>query len=232
MFQLGDEIVFPPVEYADEYGLLAYGGDLSPERLLLAYRRGIFPWYEANQPILWWSPDPRMVIYPKAFHISKSLRKSLRQKIFSVTLDTCFREVISACAASRVNKGEDTWILPETIGAYCNLYKAGFAHSVEVWRNGTLAGGMYGVSLGRVFFGESMFSYQTNASKTAMAYLCAQLTRWNFKLLDCQLANPHLKRLGGVNISRATFLNELETLLQFPVRRGVWTLDDDLAADF
>lgn len=232
MFQLGPETIFPPVEYADKYGLLAFGGDLSLKRLLLAYRRGIFPWYSEDQPILWWSPDPRMVIWPGRLHISRSLRKSLRQGCFTVTLDTCFKNVIAACALSRINKNEGTWILPEIAAAYYNLHQAGFAHSVEVWRNGELAGGMYGVSLGRAFFGESMFSYQTNASKTAMAYLMEQLTRWEFGLLDCQVANPHLVRMGGVNISRADFMQKLKVLLKYPARRGKWKLDDDIAASF
>lgn len=232
MFQLGPEIIFPPVEYADRYGLLAFGGDLSMERLLLAYRQGIFPWYSEDQPILWWSPDPRMVIWPGKLHISQSLRKSLRQRRFTVTLDTCFKDVMEACAQSRIDSGEGTWILPEMLAAYCNLHRAGFAHSVEVWRDGALAGGMYGVSLGRAFFGESMFSYQTNASKTAMAYLMVQLERWEFGLLDCQVANPHLVRMGGVDISRVDFLQKLKVLLKYPARRGAWQLDGDIAVSF
>lgn len=232
MFRLSDDIAFPPVEYTDEYGLLAVGGDLSPERLLCAYRSGIFPWYSARQPILWWSPDPRMVIFPDKFHISHSLRRFLHKGVFRVTLDTCFRNIITACAVSRLERHEPTWILPEMIEAYCGLYDAGFAHSVEVWQGGALAGGMYGVSLGRAFFGESMFSYQTNASKTAMAYLTAQLTRWQFPLLDCQVANPHLKSLGGVNIPREAFIKQLQGLLRYPARRGCWRFDDDLAASF
>lgn len=232
MFQLGAEIIFPPVEYADKYGLLAFGGDLSLERLLLAYRQGIFPWYNAEQPILWWSPDPRMVILPGRLHISRSLGKSLRQGRFTVTLDACFKDVIEACAHSRINNGEDTWLLPEMVAAYRNLHRAGFAHSVEVWRNGALAGGIYGVSLGRAFFGESMFSYQTNASKTAMAYLTAQLERWQFGLLDCQITNPHLVRMGGVDISRTDFLRKLKVLLQYPARCGPWRFDDDIATSF
>lgn len=232
MFQLGPEIIFPPVEYADPYGLLAFGGDLSMARLLLAYRQGIFPWYSEGQPILWWSPDPRMVIYPYTFHISRSLRKSLRQGRFTVTLDTCFKDVIAACGDSRIESGEGTWILPEMMAAYGNLHRAGFAHSVEVWQDGELAGGMYGVSLGRAFFGESMFSYRANASKTAMAYLMAQLTRWRFGLLDCQVANPHLERMGGVNVTRERFLQRLKGLLKYPARRGAWAFDDDIAADF
>lgn len=232
MYRLNDDMVFPPVEYADEYGLLAMGGDLSPERLLCAYRSGIFPWYGEGQPLLWWSPDPRMVIHPDRFHVSRSLERFLRKGVFRVTLDTCFRDIITACAESRLAKHEGTWIMPEMIEAYCGLHEAGFAHSVEVWRGDALAGGMYGVSLGRVFCGESMFSYQTNASKTALAYLCAQLTRWEFPLLDCQVANPHLESLGGVNIHRADFIKQLRSLLRYPARRGCWRFDDDLAATF
>lgn len=232
MFKLSNEIAFPPMAYADEHGFLAFGGDLSPERLLCAYRHGIFPWYSENQPILWWSPDPRMVIYPDRMHISRSLRCFLRKGVFRVTLDTCFCDIITACAGSRLEKHEPTWILPEMIAAYCDLHAAGFAHSVEVWHGDTLAGGMYGVSLGRAFFGESMFSYQTNASKTAMAYLTVQLTRWRFPLLDCQVANPHLESLGGVNIPREAFIKQLQVLLRYPARRGRWRFDDDIAAVF
>ena len=232
MFQLTENIEFPPVEYADEFGFLAYGGDLSPQRLLLAYRRGIFPWYNDYQPILWWSPDPRMVIYPARLHISRSLRKFLRQKRFRVTLDTDFNGVIEACAATRLEKDEPTWISPEIITAYSNLQRAGFGHSVEVWQGSELVGGMYGVALGRAFFGESMFSRRPNASKTAMAYLCAQLARWEFGILDCQVANPHLERMGGINISRREFTKYLWVLLKYPRPRETWVLDGDIADSF
>lgn len=229
MFQLTDDIAFPPADLADECGLLAYGGDLSVDRLLLAYRSGIFPWYNDDTPLLWWSPDPRMVIYPADLHISRSLCKFLHKSVFSVTLDTAFADVINACAQSRLAVGEATWILPEMIDAYSALHLAGFAHSVEVWHSGNLVGGMYGVSLGRAFFGESMFSYHANASKTAMAYLAAQLTRWEFGLLDCQIANPHLVSMGGVDIPRERFIRELKSLLKYPSRRGRWELDLDIA---
>lgn len=201
---------FPPVEQAlnEPCGLLAAGGDLSLQRLIHAYKRGIFPWYEEDQPILWWCPNPRSVIFPEQLLISRSLRKVLRKKHFNVTFDRDFEGVIRACAAPR--QGSDgTWITEEMIQAYCQLHEAGFAHSVEAWHEGKLAGGLYGLALGKVFFGESMFCHQSNASKVAFVHLINQLKEQNFTLIDCQVSNPHLESLGAVEIP----LSEFKTLL-------------------
>ncbi|HET6656209.1 MAG TPA: leucyl/phenylalanyl-tRNA--protein transferase, partial [Gammaproteobacteria bacterium] len=193
---------FPPVTgaLAEPNGLLAAGGDLSVARLLAAYRRGIFPWYEDGQPILWWSPDPRMVLFPNELHLSRSLRKTLRRETFEVTVDRAFAEVIEACAAPRDDLG--TWLTDEMKQAYLRLHQAGYAHSVEAWRDGRLAGGLYGIELGRVFFGESMFSRESDASKVALAHLC----RRDYDLIDCQIDSPHLRRLGAKTIPRREFL--------------------------
>lgn len=200
------ESPFPPTDQALDYpqGLLAIGGDLSPARLINAYRQGIFPWYAEGQPILWWSPAPRCVIVPDKVHISRRLRRRYNQGRFSLTADQAFAQVIEACAAPRRDQPE-TWITPEMQTAYNRLHDMGFAHSVEVSIDGELAGGIYGLALGRVFFGESMFSNHTDASKLALVALCLQLHRWGFTLLDCQVSNPHLLRMGALEISRQSF---------------------------
>ncbi len=222
IYQLTDELVFPNPEWANPDGLLAVGGDLSPERLLHAYELGIFPWYGDDSPILWWSPPQRCVIDPDGFHISRSLRRLLRQERFTVTFDRAFEEVIYACAETRMRAGEGTWITPEILKAYCALHEAGFAHSAEAWVNGELAGGIYGVSLGRAFFGESMFKRVSNASKVVFCTLTQKLLAWQFSLIDCQITNPHLQRLGAYLIPRADFLQRLAEAQQFPTRRGKW----------
>ena len=185
-------------------GLLAVGGDLSPERILAAYHRGIFPWFNPGDPILWWSPSPRTVVYPDQLHISKSLRKILRQGIYRVTFDNCFRAVMTACAAPRAY-ANGTWISDDIIAGYSALHERGYAHSVEVWRDDELVGGLYGMALGRIFFGESMFSRADNASKVGFAHLVRQLHEWDFQLIDCQVANDHLFSLGAVEIPREEF---------------------------
>jgi len=191
-------------------GLLAVGGDLSPERLIKAYLSGIFPWYEEDQPILWWSPSPRAVLYPSQIHISKSLRKTLKKQLYSVTYDQAFQAVIDACANSpRDGRIGSTWITAEMNHAYTELHQLGLAHSVEAWHNGELVGGLYGLSLGKIFFGESMFSKKADASKVAFVHLSKQLQTWNFKLIDCQVSNPHLMSLGAEEIDRETFENTL-----------------------
>lgn len=189
-------------------GLLAWGGDLDPVRLVNAYHRGIFPWYSEQQPILWWSPASRCVLFPADIYISKRLQRLLRQKKFRVTADTAFDEVIRGCALPRATQ-DSTWITPEMIEAYNRLHRMGVAHSIEVWSGDELAGGMYGLSIGRVFFAESMFSQVTDASKVAMVFLCRQLENWDFALMDCQVDNPHLERMGAVQIPRETFLSLL-----------------------
>ncbi|HET7651195.1 MAG TPA: leucyl/phenylalanyl-tRNA--protein transferase [Gammaproteobacteria bacterium] len=207
-------------------GLLAAGGDLSPARLLYAYRHGIFPWYSAGQPILWWCPDPRAVLFPDALHISHSLRKTLRKADYRVTLDCAFPDVIRGCAATlRGNSAPGTWITPEMQLAYTELHRLGHAHSVEVWADGKLVGGVYGVSMGRVFFGESMFSRQANASKIALAWLTRQLSAWHYKVMDCQVASPHLERLGSTLISRTEFLSLLDRHASMDGHTGRWQFD-------
>lgn len=207
---------FPPVEQADENGLLGWCNDLSVERLLDAYHHGIFPWYSPDQPVLWWSPDPRMVLVPQEFKLSRSLRKTLRQANYQVTLDQDFEGVMKACAAIPRHGQEGTWIHPEMIAAYCRLHELGFAHSVETWVEGQLVGGLYGVALGRMFFGESMFSRQNNASKIALAWLARQLECWGFALIDCQMSTRHLASLGAREISRRDFMIQLTDAVQQP----------------
>lgn len=222
VFQLTDEILFPPPELARDDGLLAVGGDLSPERLILAYSYGIFPWYSEGEPILWWSPRPRLVLVPQKFHCSKRLARQIRQGIFQTRFDTAFREVISHCAGIRRRHENSTWIVPEMIEAYCRLHELGFAHSVECWQGDDLVGGLYGVSLGGIFFGESMFSQAPNSSKIALAALCSKITAWDFDLVDCQMKTAHLQRLGAEEISGDEFSNRLATSIKKTTRTGKW----------
>ena len=224
------DLRFPPVELASPEGLLAVGGDLRAERLLEAYRHGIFPWYSPGQPILWWSPDPRAVLFPAKLRVSRSLDKTLRRGKFEVTLDIAFREVMEQCAAPRNRRaGPGTWITPEMIEAYCVLHQRGLAHSVEAQRDGRLVGGLYGVALGGAFFGESMFTRETDASKAAFVQLVRQLERWGFDFVDCQLPSAHLASLGAEEIRRREFLNRLERALQQPGRPGHWRFEADPA---
>ena len=229
VYRLGSELAFPPPEAAEPGGLLAVGGDLAPERLLLAYSQGIFPWYDASQPILWHSPDPRMVLVPRELHVSRSLAKTLRRGTFRVTLDACFARVIEACAQTPRRRGEGTWITDEMREAYQRLHELGFAHSAEAWVEGELAGGVYGVALGACFFGESMFRRRSDASKAAFATLVRQLGRWDFELVDCQMHTAHLARLGARDWPRTRFLRHLRRALRQPTRRGAWTLDGGAA---
>lgn len=221
------DLRFPSVRLASPQGLLAVGGDLRTERLLEAYRHGIFPWYNPGQPILWWSPDPRTVLFPERLHVSHSLRKTLRKRRLRVTLDVDFKQVVQGCAAPRTAEG-GTWITPEMDAAYRRLRELGHAHSVETWIDDRLVGGLYGVALGGVFFGESMFSRVTDASKVAFAHLVYQLRRWNFSLIDCQLATEHLLTLGAEEIPRDRFMALLAEGLSHPERPGPWALDEDL----
>lgn len=205
----------PSQALQDPDGLIAVGGDLSPERILVAYHKGIFPWFNPGDPILWWSPNPRTVIFPEQLHISKSLRKILRQGNYKVSFDHCFEAVMRACASPR-SYADDTWINEDIIAGYCTLHERGVAHSVEVWRDNELVGGLYGIALGRVFFGESMFSYADNASKVGFAHLVRQLRMWDFQLIDCQVANNHLFSLGAVEIPREDFQRILVNFTQEP----------------
>jgi leucyl/phenylalanyl-tRNA---protein transferase len=207
-------------------GLLAAGGELSPERLIEAYSNGIFPWFEEGQPILWWSPDPRMVLFPEELHISKSLAKTLNQSPYEVTMDRAFSQVIACCAQPR-GDSPGTWITDEMQAAYSELFSLGHAHSVEVWHGAKLVGGLYGVAIGQVFFGESMFSFERNTSKIALANLVKQLRRWNYKLIDCQVSSKHLQSLGAREISRAQFRLKLQELLDKSGMNAPWQFDQD-----
>lgn len=217
---------FPPAQLAlrEPDGLLAIGGDLSTPRLLAAYRQGIFPWYNEDQPILWWTPDPRMVLFPQQLKISRSLRKTLRKGRFTLTLDSAFSEVISACSETRAD-GEGTWINPDMQQAYARLHRQGHAHSVECWHGDELVGGLYGVAIGRVFFGESMFSRMTDASKVALVYLVQQLRLWGFGLIDCQVYTAHLQSLGAQSIPRDRFLQLLDEFCPQPHAPGKWRFE-------
>ncbi|SFR48471.1 leucyl/phenylalanyl-tRNA--protein transferase [Marinobacter daqiaonensis] len=220
-----DYLWFPPAEEALEEpdGLLALGGDLAPERLLHAYRNGIFPWFSDEQPILWWSPDPRCVIFPGQVHVSRSLRRTLNQKLFTITLDQAFRRVIHLCGSTRV---EGTWITNEMEQAYVELHRQGHAHSVEAWNNrGELVGGLYGLALGRCFFAESMFSLETNASKVILVHLSSQLARWNYRVIDCQVESRHLLRMGARTIPRSDFLTILRDNVDQSPKPHLWQLD-------
>ncbi|GMV91775.1 MAG: leucyl/phenylalanyl-tRNA--protein transferase [Candidatus Hydrogenedentota bacterium] len=225
LFRLTEDLVFPPPHLAIEDGLLAVGGDLSVERLLLAYRSGIFPWYSEGDPLLWWSPDPRMILFPDELHVSRSLERVLKKGEFTVTMDTAFPSVIQACAEARGPRRDGTWITREMESAYCALHDAGYAHSVECWKDGALAGGLYGVSLGACFFGESMFSLATNASKVAFVRLVRQVAAWDFHFVDCQMHTPHLARFGAKEVARKQFLRLLRDGLDTPTRCGKWELE-------
>jgi leucyl/phenylalanyl-tRNA--protein transferase len=209
MYILPKELFFPPVSNANLDGILAIGGDLSPKRLLLAYKSGIFPWFEDNEPIIWWSPNPRMVLFLEELVVSKSMRNILNRNIFKVTFNQNFREVISNCQKIKRNGQNGTWITNDMIEAYCKLNEMGIAKSVEVWQNEELVGGLYGIDLGHVFCGESMFSKVSNASKVAFITLVNQLKDNNYKLLDCQVYNEHLESLGCREIDRTDFMELL-----------------------
>jgi leucyl/phenylalanyl-tRNA---protein transferase len=222
VFVLSENIAFPPAHLADETGLLAIGGDLSQERLLAAYRNGIFPWYSADEPILWWSPDPRLVMYPNELKVHKRLIRRMKTGGFKITLDESFHEVMLGCAAPRRAKQDGTWIVPEMMHAYNTLHAAGYAHSVEAWREGQLVGGLYGVSLGGCFFGESMFTRVPDASKVAFVSLVQYLSTHHFDMIDCQVTTAHLLSFGAREISRRRFLKQLRAALKTPSRVGVW----------
>jgi len=228
-----ENAVFPPAKLAlkDPEGLVAAGGDLSPKRVLRAYHEGIFPWYEEDQPILWWSPDPRGIIYPKKFIAHKRLLRTLKKKAWRVSYDQSFVEVMKACAEPRSNS-RGTWITPEMLRAYTLLHQLGHAHSIEVWNdNNYLVGGVYGVAIGSIFFGESMFSRETDTSKVALLYLCAYLDTWGYKMIDTQLTSNHLTSLGGINIPREEYLHILPKLTQQSVDTSAWQPDYPLVLD-
>lgn len=219
---------FPPLEraLAEPSGLLAAGADLSPARLLTAYRSGIFPWYGKDQPVLWWSPDPRMVLFPAEFRMPRSLAKRLRRRDYEIRTDTAFETVMRACAAPRAGDA-GTWITPDMMAAYCELHRLGHAHSVETWIDGELAGGLYGIALGRAFYGESMFTRAPDTSKIALAHLVRQLTRWQFGMIDCQMNTAHLAHFGAREIPRSEFSRRLAELVNYPSSAAGWRFDND-----
>jgi leucyl/phenylalanyl-tRNA--protein transferase len=227
-FWLTSRLFFPPLEDAlvEPNGLLAAGGDLSPERLIKAYRCGIFPWFNENETILWWSPDPRMVLFPNELKISHSLNKILKKRDYEIRVDSAFNEVIRACAAPR--KGQaGTWIHSDMISAYITLHEMGLAHSVETWIDGKLKGGLYGVTQGKIFFGESMFSQIDNASKIAFVHLVKQLEKWNYSMIDCQMRTTHLASFGAREIPRKEFSSILEESVNYPNQMKKWSFDTE-----
>lgn len=221
VFSLSKKILFPPAELADESGILAVGGDLSTERLLSAYSHGIFPWYSDGEPIIWWSPDPRFVLFPEELRVSRSMRQVLKRKTFSFTFDTSFAEVINRCGAPRKDQN-GTWITDEMKDAYIRLHELGFAHSVEAWQDNELAGGLYGISLGNCFFGESMFTRVSNASKAAFIVLTRSLEGLGFPVIDCQVHTDHLESLGARFITREKFLGYVAAAHDKETLRGNW----------
>ena len=222
LFRLSEKIEFPPAWFARSDGLLCIGGDLSSERLLLAYQNGIFPWFSRKEPILWWSPDPRLVIFPREMHISRSLKKVLKKETFVTTINQAFEEVIHACAEPRGYHNDGTWLVDEMIDAYIRLYDQGYAHSIETWRNGRLVGGLYGVCLGGSFFGESMFSRVSNASKVALATLASHMAKYDGDLIDCQITTNHLLSMGAVEIPRHRFLSIIEQSVHRSDMTHIW----------
>ncbi len=227
LFQLTDALVFPDPRRALPEGLLAVGGDLSRNRLLAAYANGIFPWFGDEEPILWWSPNPRMVLFLDEFRVTKRLQRTLRSGLWHVTYDTKFEHVIDACASIPRHGQDGTWITRGMREAYVDLHRAGYAHSVESWHGDDLVGGVYGISMGRCFFGESMFSLRADASKVALASLVNRLRQWEFKWIDCQVPTQHLKRLGASEIPRDEFLTLLNDAKNFSTHRGLWTEQED-----
>ncbi|MEJ2594085.1 MAG: leucyl/phenylalanyl-tRNA--protein transferase [bacterium] len=223
VYALTDELMFPDPRLGEKDGLLAIGGDLQPDRLLLAYRNGIFPWYAEGQPILWWSPDPRMVLFPEKFKRHKNLRRTVESGKFTVRFDFNFEKVVALCSKVPRRGQGGTWITPEMIAAYLTLYKMGYGHSVETYKDGKLVGGLYGLSLGHVFFGESMFHLETDASKVALWHLVDRLIAWGFDLIDVQQETAHLRSLGGESMDRTKFLTLLDKFIRKPTRKGSWS---------
>ncbi len=226
VYLLDDSLIFPHPESAEANGLVAVGGDLRPERLLLAYKSGIFPWFSEGDPILWFSPDPRLVIFPDDLYVSSKLKKIIRSNQFEIKFDTCFKDVIKRCSETDRRGQDGTWITDDMIDAYVALHELGYAHSVEIFHGGCLVGGLYGVSLGGAFFGESMFFEESNASKVALYYLVEKLKSWGFDFIDSQVPNPHMRSMGGKEVSRSEFLVMLEDSLEkHQTKLGRWGED-------
>ncbi|MBL7049372.1 MAG: leucyl/phenylalanyl-tRNA--protein transferase [Nitrospira sp.] len=226
VYILPEEHIFPPATHAEDNGLLAVGGDLSAERIMAAYSLGIFPWYSMDDPILWWSPDPRLILSPTDLKVSRSLRQVIKSDIFTVTLDRAFESVINECATVHQHNHGDTWITDEMIDAYIELHRLGHAHSVECWSDEKLVGGLYGISMGSVFFGESMFMKKSNASKVAFVKLVQQLQRWGFSIIDCQVTTSHLQSFGAQEIPRKEFLKLVTQALKTPGKNGIWDFEE------
>ncbi len=222
VYQIPDELIFPDPELAEEDGLLGVGGDLSPERLLLAYANGIFPWYGKGEPIMWWSPDPRCVLRPENLKVATSLRQALKKGNYEVRFDTCFEEVIRHCSGAKRKGQRGTWITKEMVQAYIRLHELGYAHSTEVFMDGRLAGGLYGVSVGMTYSGESMFHLRPEASKIALYHLVERLKEWKVPLIDCQVTNPHLLSLGAEEMPRKEFLKQLVKHREKKGHEGTW----------
>jgi leucyl/phenylalanyl-tRNA--protein transferase len=227
VYRLDDRLVFPPVHLAED-GLLALGGDLRPERLILGYTKGIFPWYAENLPILWHSPDPRMVMTTRDLAIQRSLKKQIKRKPYELTMDTAFERVLLGCSNTPRPGQNGTWLIPEMVDAYNKLHVLGFAHSIEAWQGDELVGGLYGVSLGAAFFGESMFANAPDASKIAFAATVRQLDAWHIGLIDCQVHTEHLERFGAYEVPRLDYLEMLKVALDEPTKRGTWDFELDL----
>lgn len=227
VFRLTDQLIFPPAELAEENGLLAVGGDLRPARLIAAYQQGIFPWYAENDPLLWWFTSPRMVLFPEELRIPKRLARTLRRKPFEISCDQAFSQVIAACADTRREQEEGTWIAPEMQVAYNELHRQGYAHSVECWQGDVLAGGLYGIRLDRMFFGESMFTRITDASKIALVALVSKLRGKGVKLIDCQMTTGHLLRFGARELSAQQFQANLQKLIRTTTPDGRWQNDEE-----
>lgn len=225
LFRLSKKLDFPPTHFAGSDGLLCIGGDLSPKRLVLAYEKGIFPWFSKNEPLLWWSPDPRLVIFPGNIHISKSLKKKIKRSPFDIKIDNAFEKTIRSCVIVRKERDEGTWIIPEMVAAYTKLHYLGYAHSIEAWSDNRLVGGLYGVCLGGSFFGESMFSFESDASKIALVALANFLKKNNFDLIDCQVTTQHLLDMGAVEIPRDTFLYILQQSVKRVDIDNIWKQD-------
>ena len=231
LFRLSEDLNFPPAQFARSDGLLCIGGDLSSKRLLLAYENGIFPWFSENEPLLWWSPDPRLVLFPENIHISRSLKKKIKRAPFDIKIDNAFEETIRSCALVRNRRDKGTWIIPEIVAAYTKLHRLGYAHSIEAWRDNKLVGGLYGVCIGGSFFGESMFFFESDASKIALVALANFLKNNNFDLIDCQVTTHHLFAMGAVEISRNSFLDIIRQSVKRVDIKKIWDTDITLSFD-
>jgi len=223
LFRLSERLDFPPAWLARSDGLLCIGGDLSAQRILLAYEKGIFPWFSENEPILWWSPDPRLVLFPGNIKVSRSLKKTIKKNTFHLTMDNAFEETILSCSKPRRKEYAGTWLVEEMIEAYIQLHKLGYAHSIETWKDDRLVGGLYGICLGGIFFGESMFSFEDDASKTALTALARHLEQHRFDLIDCQVTTNHLLSMGATEISRNTYLDIIQRSIKRTDLRNVWS---------